>query len=131
MGKRAKIPLRNRNHTGWWIFMEVTQWVSNRQKKLSPTSRCLVWENMRLICARNREQAYRKALKLGRLGHPSKTRGGEWRFVGISMLLPVYEEIEDGAEILWTDHGALPIRRIKKLVKTKRQLTVFHDREQS
>ena len=130
MGKRAKIPFSNRNHTGWWIFTEVTQWVSNRQKKLSPTSRCLVWENMRLICSRNREQAYRKALKLGRLGHPSKTKEGEWRFAGISMLLPVYEEIEDGAEILWNDYGALPIRTIKKLVKTKRQLTVFDDREQ-
>jgi uncharacterized protein DUF4288 len=129
MGKQSKIPFSSRNHTGWWIFKEVTQWVSNRQKKLSLTSRCLVWENTRLICARNREQAYQKALKLGRLGHPSKTKGGEWRFVGISMLLPVYEEIEDGAEILWTEYGALPIRTIKKLAKKKRQLSVFDDKD--
>jgi hypothetical protein len=129
MAKQSNVAFRNRNSTGWWIFREVTQWISKRQKKLSPTSRCLVWENTRLICARNREQAYRKALKLGRLGHPSKTKGGEWRFAGISMLLPVYEEIEDGAEILWTDYGALPIRTIKKLVKMKRQLSVFDDRD--
>jgi len=129
MGMQSKIPFSNRNHTGWWIFKEVTQWVSNRQKKLARTSRCLVWENTRLICARNREQAYQKALKLGRLGHPSKTKGGEWRFVGISMPLPVYEEIEDGAEILWTEYGALQIRTIKKLVKKKRQLSVFNDKD--
>jgi hypothetical protein len=127
MGKQAKIPYRNRNHTGWWIFMEVEQWVSNRQKKLSPTSRCLVWENTRLIRAKNREQAYRKALAYGRLGHPSKTEGGEWRFAGISMLLPVYEEIEDGAEILWTDRGLLQIGKIKRMVKTKSQLSLFSD----
>jgi uncharacterized protein DUF4288 len=80
--------------------MEVEQWVSDCQKKLSPTSRCLVWENTRLIRAKNREQAYRKALAYGRLGHPSKTEGGEWRFAGISTLLPAYEDIKDGAEIL-------------------------------
>lgn len=45
------------------------------------------------------------------------------------MLMPVYEEIEDGAEILWVDHGTLPIKAIKKLVKTKRQLSVFDDGE--
>jgi hypothetical protein len=43
------------------------------------------------------------------------------------MLLPVYDEIEDGAEILWKDRGRLPVRRIKKLVKSKTQLTVFDD----
>ena len=130
MAKQSNVAFRNRDSTGWWIFREVMQWVSKRQKKLSTTSRCLVWENTRLICARNREQAYRKAITLGRLGHPSKTKGGEWRFAGISMLLPVYEEIEDGAEILWTDHGLLPIRKIKKLIKTKPRLSVFDDRKE-
>lgn len=129
MSKQKKIPLRNKNHTGWWIFTEVAQWVSNRQKKLTANSRCLVWENTRLICASNRGQAYRKALKFGRQGNLLKTKGGEWRFAGISMLIPVYEEIDDGAEILWVNHGALPIKAIKKLVKTKSQLSVFDDRE--
>lgn len=128
MGKRIEIPYRNRNHTGWWIFTEVEQWVSNRQKKLFPKSRCLVWENTRLIRAKSREQAYRKALAYGRQWHPSKTKGGEWRFAGISMLLPVYEEIEDGAEILWTDRGMLQIERIKRLVRTKHRLSLFNDK---
>jgi hypothetical protein len=66
-------------------------------------------------------------MQLGRVGDPSKTRDGEWRFAGISMLLPVYDEIEDGAEIVWKDRGRLPVKRIKKLVKTKSQLTVFDD----
>jgi len=57
-----------------------------------------------------------------------KTRGGEWRFAGISMLLPVYEKIEDGVEILWTDRGRLPVKSIKRLVKAKRQLPVFDDK---
>jgi len=86
---------------------------------------------MRLLRAKSREEAYRKAIRLGRVGDPSKTRGGEWRFAGISMLLPVYEEIEDGVEILWTDRGRLPVNKIKSLVRTKRQLPVFNDNDEA
>jgi hypothetical protein len=82
-----------------------------------------------LIQAKNREEAYRKALMLGRAGHPSKTKSGEWRFVGISMLLPVYEKLEDGAEILWVDRGLMPVSKIRKLIKTQRQLPVFKNKE--
>jgi len=123
-----EVPFRNKNHTGWWVFSEVQQWVSNRQKTLTPTSRCLVWENTRLIRAKSRDEAYRKATKLGRAGLPSKTRDDAWRFAGISMLLPVYEEIEDGVEILWSHLGRLPVKSIKWLVKSKNQLPLFDDK---
>jgi hypothetical protein len=129
MRKGPNIPWANRNRTGWWIFEEVEQWVSNRQKKLSPTSRCLVRLNLRLVQAKSREAAYRKAMKFGAIGMPSKTNGGEWRFAGISMLLPVYDKIEDGSEILWRDDKMMSVARIKKLVRTKRQLPVFNDTE--
>jgi hypothetical protein len=129
MPKKSKIAFRNRNHTGWWIFCEVEQWVSHRQKKLSKNSRCFVWENTRLIRATNRDQAYKKALKLGAEGHPSQTNRGEWRFAGISMLLPVYEKIEDGSEILWDKRGLMTVKQIKKLVKSKQKLLVFNDNE--
>ena len=35
---------------------------------------------------------------------------------------------EDGAEILWTDRGRMSAKRIKKLVKNKRQLAIFNDK---
>jgi Domain of unknown function (DUF4288) len=129
VARRSKIAYRNKNHTGWWIFCEVEQWVSDRQKKLSPRSRCSVWENMRLLRAKSREDAYRKAMQLGRREHPSRTNTGEWRFAGISLLLPVYEPIEDGSEILWKKRGRMSIRSIRDLVKKKEQLPVFDDRE--
>ena len=129
--KKCTIPHRNRNHTGWWVFREVQQWVADGQNKLSDFSRCRVWENTRLLRAKNRKKAYKKAMKLCRAGHPSKTDGGEWRSAGISMLLPVYEEIEDGAEILWTDHGLMTVGKIQKLVKTKDELSVFDDTEKT
>ena len=103
--------------------------VSHRQQKLTDESRCQVWENTRLIRARNRDEAFRKATRLGQAGSPLQTKGGEWRFAGISMLLPVYEEIEDGAEILWVDCGKMSVRSIKKLVRSRRELSVFDDND--
>jgi hypothetical protein len=58
---------------------------------------------------------------------PSKTNGGEWRFVGLSMLLPVYEDLEDGVEVLWDDHGSIGLEKIRRLVKPKEKLSVFDD----
>lgn len=107
------------------------QWVSKRQKKLSPASRCLVRLNLRLVQAKSREEAYRKAIKFGQAGMPSKTHGGEWRFAGISMLLPIYDKFDDGSEILWEEDKWMPIARLKRLVKSKRQLPVFDDSQQN
>ena len=80
-----------------------------------------------MIRARSRDEAFRKATRLGQAGHPSQTKDGEWRFAGISLLLPVYEDIEDGAEILWVDRGQMSVSSIKKLVRSKRELSVFDD----
>jgi hypothetical protein len=131
MRRKPKIRYANQNHTGWWIYREVEQWVSKRQKKLSPRSRCLVYLNLRLIRAKSREEAYRKALAFGRVGDRSKTRDGEWRFAGIAMLLPVYEKIADGAEILWEARKLMTVAKIKRLVKSKRQLPVFDETEEA
>jgi hypothetical protein len=131
MLRQTKIPFRNRSQSGWWIFREVQQWVSRRQQKITDESRCQVWENTRLIRARNRDEAFRKAMRLGQAGCPSQTKDGEWRFAGISMLLPVYEEVEDGAEILWVDRGKMSVRGIKKLVKSKREFSVFDDNDEA
>ncbi len=129
MRKESKVRWANKNHSGWWIFEEVQQWVSKRQKKLALTGRCLARLNLRLIRARSREEAYRKAMKFGCAGMPSKTHGGEWKFAGISMLLPIYDKIEDGSEILWKEDRLMSLARIKKLVKSKRRLPVFDDTE--
>jgi len=129
MANKKSIPHRNRNQTGWWIFSEVEQWVSKRQKRLVAGSKCLVWENMRLVKASSREEAYRKAIRICEEAHPVETVGGEWRFAGISMLLPICEELDDGAELLWKTKGEMTVEKIQKLVKSKMELPVFDDSE--
>jgi hypothetical protein len=129
MAKKSTIPHRNISVSGWWIFREVQQWIADRQVPLSSRSRCLVWHNTRIIKAKNRDDAYRKAMRLAKQGDGSRTIAGFWRSVGISMLLPVYEDIEDGSEILWEETALMTVAKINKLAKTKRQLSVFDDRE--
>ena len=131
MPLKSKIPYRNRSPCGWWWYREIQQWVSDRQKKLRPKSRCLVWENTCIIKAKDRDHAFEKAMRLGGRGHPSRTLAGEWRFAGISHLSPIYDDLEDGAEIFWDDRGFIPVSRIKKLVKSKKQLSVFDDSEKN
>lgn len=42
-----------------------------------------------------------------------------WVFEGVSELLPVYEKIEDGAEIMWAQHSPRMLRTLRRLVKPK------------
>ncbi|MGN6727103.1 MAG: DUF4288 domain-containing protein, partial [Tepidisphaeraceae bacterium] len=124
----GSIPSADRNHTGWWVFWEVQRWVATGADAKSQ-KRFPVWENTRLVRARSREKAYNKAIKLANEGMPSQTEGGEWQFVGLSSLLPVYEELDDGSELLWTNHGSIGLVKLKRLDKAKDKLPAFDDRD--
>ena len=46
----------------------------------------------------------------------------QWTVVGISSIVPVYEELKHGAEISWTDKGYLSAKRSSAMVISKRML---------
>jgi len=131
--RRHAIPFKNRSPHGWWIasYLERFEYYDEDRRKLN--RRCTAWENTVLIKAKNRDEAWRKTVALGRLSGGSEAwdetgRKGQWRYEGVTSLLPVYETIEDGAEVLWTEHQGWTVKRVKTLVKTKRELNVFDDR---
>jgi len=68
--RKSKVPFRNRSPSGWWIFDEVEYWVSNRQRRLTRKSRCLVWINTRIIRTRHTE---RPSLWARPVIHPKRT----------------------------------------------------------
>ena len=133
--RSPKVPYANRNHTGWWIASFIERFEYYGENKANLNRRCLAWENTILIKAPNREVAYRKAVVRGRLSHgnegvnSSSGRKGAWRFEGLTGLLPVYEELEDGAEILWQEHAGVTVRKIRSRIKQKHELAVFDDRD--
>jgi hypothetical protein len=52
-----------------------------------------------------------------------------WIYEGLTHLLPIYEELEDGSEVLWKEHENRSVKKIKSLVKRKEDLETFDDAE--
>ncbi len=130
--KRSEIPYRNKSPYGWWIATYIERFEYEDEDKSNLNRRCLAWENTILIQAKDRQEAYRKAEKTGRLGDGLEGwndagRRGTWRYEGLTSLLPIYEELEDGAEILWKEHQNRSVKKIKSRVKPKYQLEAFDD----
>ena len=133
---KRKIPARNKSPFGWWIAVILVRYEQQGEDRSNLNRRCLAWENTIVLKAKDREEAYRKAVAQGKL-HGSKgwdcidhdtRRKGKWVFEGIASLLPIYEELEDGAEILWNEHK-VSLRKLKTWVRPKLQLETFQDSE--
>jgi hypothetical protein len=128
-----KIPYRNKSPYGWWVASYLVRLEYDDENKENPNRKCLAWENTIILHSPNREAAYREAVRIGSLGDGSRAREVEsgrercWRFEGLTSLLPVYERLEHGAEILWKEHRNRTVRKIKSWVKQKKQLETFDD----
>lgn len=86
-----------------------------------------VWENLILINAQSPEEAFQKALKHGYDSEEEVTidgRKGRSKFKGLKTLIPVYEDIEDGAEIEWLEY-VVEKDKLESLVKSKENLPAF------
>ena len=135
MKRKKEIPWRNRNPTGWWIASYLQRFEYYDEDKRNLNRRCLAWKNTIIVQAKDRETAYKKAMAVGRGvegQEPSNLqmrRKGAWRFEGLTSLLPIYEKLEDGAEIRWTEYRGRTVKKIKSLVKAKKDLQAFDDRE--
>ena len=67
-----------------------------------------IWENTYLVKANHPLVAFDKGLKIAKKDEQPldfKGKNGAWVLAGIKQVLPVYEKIEDGAELFWTDLG--------------------------
>jgi uncharacterized protein (DUF924 family) len=127
------VPYRNKSPHGWWIASYVQRACWDDEPKDDDGIRGRVWENTILLQAEDREAAYDKAVRLARDGDnpfddgETDGRKGQWCYVGLSSLLPIYDELDDGVEVLWTDHGMLSFREAKRHVKNKHALEAFDD----
>lgn len=130
-------PYRNRSPHGWWVASYLMLAVCDDDPNPSPKSRCLAWENTIILQAPDRNAAYEKALALAARDEGTfeddtlKPRTWRWVVEGLTELVPLYEELEDGAEILWTEHSNRTVAKIRSWVKTKEMLDVFDDSDRS
>lgn len=134
MSKKKNVSHRNKSPYGWWVAILVERLELKGEDRKNLNRRCTFDENIHLIKAKDRDEAYQKAMNLGKVGHNLKmtfedgTKGG-WVFEGVSELLPIYDELEDGAEILWTRHFSKAVKTAKAMVRKKSELSVFDDHD--
>jgi Domain of unknown function (DUF4288) len=113
---------------GWYVASYIHRFVVVGEDNERESKRFEVWENTVLISASSREEAYDKAILIGRKGvEPYENNlGQQVRFVfeGLTSLLPVYEELTDGAEIIWS-RKAQSIKAMRNRIQPKSKLEAF------
>jgi len=115
------------NKNGNWFIVEIIEKCEPvKRDENQDLRRVTTWGNHHLIKADSPEKAFDKAVKLGKEAEYKFTNTDkvemEWIFVGIGELLPIYEDIEDGAEIMWNDYGVISNRRTMRMPYEKKEL---------
>ncbi len=90
----------------------------------------IVWVNIHLVYARTASEAYSKAVTIGK-GHNLTYKAGmnatpaRWRFRGLRELLPIHDQLKDGAELMFEHHNRMRESNILRMLRPKRLLTAF------
>jgi hypothetical protein len=117
----------NLSPVGWYIASYLLRSVELAdQRNDDPERRFCTWENTILIKATDLDEAYDKVVAVAHSaakpykGGPPPGAGVQWEFEGVSELLPIYEEIEDGAEVMWAEYTR-KLKNIKRRTRAKGQ----------
>lgn len=120
---------KNTSPVGWYVASYLLRFIElDDVDKDNPEKRFLSWENTVLVQAKSLDEAFIKVTKLARAA-TKPYRGGDksvpvkWVFEGITSLLPIYEQLEDGAEIAWAEHPSRKLKTLRTWVRPKR---AFH-----
>jgi hypothetical protein len=89
----------------------------------------LVHYNLTLVRADSAEEAYSKSLRLG-VEHESTYTNSDGklvtvRFRGLRDPYVIYDELEDGAELLYEEQTNVPEQQLLSTIKSKDALSVF------
>ena len=115
----------NVSPVGWYIGTYQLRFVElDRTDIEDDEARFLIWENTVLVKASSLERAHDKVTEIGN-EHTDPYKGGpehvdvQWYFEGILELLPIYEEIEDGCEVMWAERHPRKLKNIRANTLTK------------
>ncbi len=119
---------KNISPVGWYIASYLLRIVeAERQDKQEPEARFTEWENTILVKADSPEEAYDKTVEVAsRFTKPYK--GGregvdvQWVFEGVTEVLPVYEELVDGAEIIWEERHGVKLKNFRKRALRRKEI---------
>ena len=111
------------NNTEWFLA-DIVQEI-----RVDGCQRNVVHINSVIVHASSPETAYARAMVMGRRGNTSylNERGKRVtiRFRGLRNLDVIYDPLEDGCEIMYTERLGVTEKGVRKLVRPKRKLEVF------
>lgn len=118
------------NGTLGWYLAEVVMEIAVEDDR-----RKVVHQNLTLVSANSAEEAYEKALAIGRDAESSYDNPAGKRvqiiFRGISDLDQIHEELEDGAEIDFRERIDVSEDEIVALIPARHKLRVFQPPQRS
>ena len=109
---------------GWYVASYLIRFVElDDPEKDALHEEFLVWENTIIIKADSLDEAYAKVVAVAeRETIPYKGGPNEvpvqWVFEGVTQLLPIHEELEDGAEIMWAEHDPIRLGELRQRART-------------
>jgi hypothetical protein len=107
-----------------WFIAEIVEEIT-----VEGDPRNVVHVNYNLIRADSPEEAYNKALELGRGGETqyenSEGKQVSVRFRGLRNLRVVYDELEHGAELMFEESIGMSSLDLQKMLKPKEELETF------
>ena len=116
---------KNISPVDWYIGSYLARFIEFEAKTNNdPEMRFETWENTVIVKAKNLGEAYDKIEAIG-LEHPEPYEGGDeriwvqWEYLGLTELLPIYEALEDGAELMWRSRYPRKLKNLKTLVREK------------
>jgi hypothetical protein len=117
---------KNISPCGWYVASYLLRFVEcNAPDNNNLEKQFLIWENTIIIKANSLDEAYDKTVAIAEM-YARPYKGGEdtvdvqWLFEGITELLPIYEELQDGAEIMWGERHR-KLKNIQKLIRKKEE----------
>ena len=118
---------KNISPVGWYVGSYLIRFIKlEDEKKDDPEEKFTAWENTVIVKARELDEAYEKIVEVAELDTKSYKGDPEgvpvqWVFEGVTELLPIYEELEDGSEIMWREYNPTKLKILKKCVRQKHE----------
>jgi hypothetical protein len=119
---------KNHSPTGWYVGSYLLRFVElSELENENPDARFVSWENTVLIQAESFDEAYEKLVVVA-TENSQPYKGGprgidvQWVYEGVTELLPVYESLGDGCEIMWAKHAARKLKNLRGRIKAKEEL---------
>lgn len=107
-------------YTGWYLAELVQQFYQPATKTRS------IWINFVLIRADHPETAYEKALKVGeKYTYIQPDTLVESSFLGLCGLFDIYNDLEDGEEVLYAEYEDIDDETLAKNLKSKHEWSAF------